>query len=99
MLLIFGSINADLIVPVARLPHPGETVLAGAVGPDPFARVALSLLQRDGVDTSLVRKVEQPTGCAAIMVSSTGENMIAVAPGANASVRSDQVPDKLLDPK
>src|SRR5882762_849408 len=122
MILIFGSINVDLIVPVPNLPQPGETVLggdyalvpggkganqalaarrsgsevvlAGAVGPDPFARVALSLLQRDGVDTSLVRKVEQPTGCAAIMVSSAGENMIAVATGANASVRSDQVPNK-----
>jgi ribokinase len=30
------------------------------------------------------------------MVSSEGENMIAVAPGANASARSDQVPDDLL---
>jgi len=30
------------------------------------------------------------------MVSSEGENTIAVAPGANASARSDQVPDELL---
>ena len=124
MIVIFGSINVDLIVPVPRLPRPGETVLggdyallpggkganqalaarragaevilAGAVGADPFAGIALELLRRDGVDTRFVRIVESPTGCAAIMVSSTGENTIAVAPGANASARSNQVPDELL---
>ena len=124
MIVVFGSINVDLIIPVPRLPRAGETVLggdyallpggkganqalaarragaevvmAGAVGADPFAGVALDLLRGDGVDTRLVRVVGGPTGCAAITVSSEGENTIAVAPGANASVRSDQVPDELL---
>ena len=124
MIVVFGSINVDLIVPVPRPPRPGETVLGGdyallpggkganqalaarragaevvlasAVGADSFAGLALDLLRRDGVDTRLVRVVEQPTGCAAIMVSSEGENVIAMAPGANASARSDQVPDELL---
>ena len=124
MIVVFGSINVDLVVPVPRLPRAGETVLggdyallpggkganqalaahragaevvlAGAVGADSFAGLALDLLRRDGVDTRLVRVVEQPTGFAAIMVSSEGENTIAVAPGANASARSDQVPDELL---
>ena len=124
MIVIFGSINVDLIVPVPRLPRPGETLLGGdyallpggkganqalaarhagaevalvgAVGADPFAGIALDLLRRAGVDTQLVRVVEQATGCAAIMVSSDGENIIALAPGANASARSDQVPDLLL---
>jgi ribokinase len=127
MILVFGSINVDLIVPVPHLPHPGETVLggdysilpggkganqalaarragaevmlAGAVGTDAFADIALDPLRREGVDTRLVRTVEQPTGCAAIMVSAEGENAIAVAPGANASVRADQVPDELLGPE
>jgi ribokinase len=124
MIVVFGSINVDLTVPVPCLPRAGETVLGGdyallpggkganqalaarragteialvgAVGADSFACIALDLLRRDGVDTRLVQVVEQPTGCAAIMVSSEGENMIAVAPGANASARSDQVPDDLL---
>jgi ribokinase len=127
MIVNFGSINVDLIIPVPRLPQPGETVLggdyallpggkganqalaarragsevilAGAIGPDAFAGIALDLLRRGGVDTHLVRIVEQPTGCAAIMVSCTGENTIAVAPGANVGARSDQVPDELLDGK
>ena len=125
MILVFGSINADLIIPVPRLPRPSETVLggdyallpggkganqalaarrvgaavalAGAVGADAFADIALDLLRREGVDVRLVQVVPQPTGCAAIMVSSEGENSIAVASGANMSARSDQVPDGLLD--
>src|SRR6266852_1196734 len=102
MILVFGSINVDLIVPVPHLPRPGETVLggdyrllpggkganqalaarrsgsevilAGAVGADSFAGIALDRLRREGVDTRLVRSVAQPTGCAAIMVSREGEN-------------------------
>lgn len=124
MILVFGSINVDLMVPIARLPRPGETILgadyalapggkganqalaarragakvmlAGAVGPDAFAGIALGLIRSSTVDTHLVRTVEQPTGCAAIMVSAAGENMIAVAPGANARLRSDDIPDELL---
>jgi ribokinase len=126
MILIFGSINVDVIVPVQRLPYPGETVLggdlavlpggkganqamaarragaevamAGAVGGDSFAAVALEPLRRAGIDIRLVQTVERPTGCAAIMVSATGENMIAVAPGANLCAQSDQVPEERLGP-
>ena len=42
MILVFGSINVDLIVPVPQLPKPGETVLGGhcvvAVGYDDSQR-------------------------------------------------------------
>src|SRR5205823_11668801 len=106
MIIVFGSINVDVIVPVPRLPQPGETVLggsyellpggkganqalaarragaevmlAGAVGRDSFAAITLDSLRGAGVDTRLVRAVEHPTGCAAIMVSAAGENTIAV---------------------
>jgi ribokinase len=125
MILTFGSINADIVVPVPKLPQPGETVLggsyellaggkganqalaarragadvmlAGAVGRDGFAAIALASLHSEGVDTHLVRDIELPTGCAMIMVSPAGENIIAVAPGANMGLRCDWVPEDLLD--
>jgi ribokinase len=125
MILTFGSINADIVVPVPKLPQPGETVLGGsyellpggkganqalaarragaevmlvgAVGSDGFAAIALASLHGEGVDTHLVRGIELPTGCALIMVSSSGENIIAVAPGANMGVRCDWVSEDLLD--
>jgi len=127
MILVFGSINIDLMVPVPGLPRPGETVLggdhrllpggkganqalaagraggsvmmAGAVGEDAFAGTALELLRRDGVDLALVRQVERPTGLAAIMVSGSGENLIAVASGANAAITAEFVPDDMLGPQ
>jgi ribokinase len=127
MILVFGSINIDLLVPVPGLPRPGETVLggdyrllpggkganqalaacragasvvmAGAVGKDAFAGAALDLLRRDGVDLALVRQVDRPTGLAAIMVGGSGENLIAVASGANAAVTAEMVPDDMLAPQ
>jgi ribokinase len=71
-------------------------MLAGAVGQDSFAAIGLDSLRAAGVDTRLVRSLQLPTGCAAVMVSASGENTIAVAPGANAGLRSEWVPDELL---
>jgi ribokinase len=121
MILVFSSINVDVLVPVPHLPQRGETVLggdyrllpggkganqalaacragaavalAGAVGTDAFAGVALALLRRDGVALGLVRRVERPTGCAVVIVAETAENAIAVASGANSLVAAAQVPD------
>ena len=127
MILVFGSINIDVLVPVPRLPLPGETalggdyvllpggkganqalaarragasvIMAGAVGNDGFAALALENLSRDGVDLALVRRVDRPTGCAAIMVGANGENLIAVAPGANRNAEAAGVPDSVLGPE
>jgi ribokinase len=130
VILVFGSLNVDVLVPVPRLPKPGETVLggdyrllaggkganqalaarragaavamAGAVGHDDFAEVALNGLRNAGVDLSLVRRVAAPTGCALIMVVAEGqrhgENLIAVASGANRAAAAADVPDALLGP-
>lgn len=126
MILVFGSINLDVLVPVPQLPLPGETVLggdyallpggkganqalaarragafvamAGAAGEDAFAALALANLRAEGVDLGLVRMTGRPTGCAAIMVGAGGENLIAVAPGANGDAVSADVPDAALGP-
>jgi ribokinase len=57
-----------------------------AVGDDAFADMALKLLQEGGVDLSQVQKAKATTGIAMIFVDASGENVIAVLPGANGTV-------------
>ncbi len=65
----------------------GSTVqMRGAVGRDQFADSALGSLNRAGVKLAGLRKVEGATGTALILVDGTGENMIAVVPGANGKI-------------
>jgi ribokinase len=65
-----------------------EVALAGAVGDDAFAPLALARLEEAGVDLSGVRKVSAPTGAAFIAVDAAGRNQIVVAAGANAHARA-----------
>lgn len=60
--------------------------MVGAVGKDSFAAEALALLRDGKVDLSGVAETFASTGTALIMVGDDGENIIAVVPGANASV-------------
>jgi len=92
-LLVFGSINLDLGIPVPRLPALGETLL----GDDALRTAALRLLSEAGVDLAGVRVLPGlSTGLASIAVTPDGDNAIVVAPGANAMLRADWVPDAAL---
>lgn len=119
--VVFGSINLDLSLPVDHLPAAGETVvggrllrawggkganqavaasrygaavqMVGAVGHDEWSEPALDALRQEGVDVSRVKQVDTSTGTAVILVDDGGENLIAVAPGAN----DDADPAALLD--
>lgn len=125
MVVVFGSINADLVARVAHLPREGETqaasayathaggkganqalgarragaevALVGAVGRDDHADAALAQLRSAGVALDAVRVVDGPTGIALIHVDDAGRNTITVVPGANASLRASDLPDRLLD--
>lgn len=126
MIVVFGSINVDLVTRVDAIAAPGETVLgpsyatvpggkganqalaarlagaevclAGVVGRDGFAPVALARLEAEGVDLSLVARVEAPTGAAFISVDARGQNAITVAAGANAYARAAQIEGLALKP-
>ncbi len=76
-----GGKGANQAVAAARLGVP--TMLIAAVGHDDHARLALRHLTAAGVDTSAVHAVEAPTGVAQILVDASGENLIAIAAGAN----------------
>ena len=77
-----GGKGANQAVAAARL---GANVrFVGAVGDDDFAGPALAGLRAAGVDTELSQG--SATGVALILVDEAGENVIVVAPGANAEL-------------
>lgn len=95
-----GGKGANQAVAAARA--GGEVVFVTAVGDDEFGRQALDGYRRDGIDASHARTVAgTPSGVALIFVDDDGENMIGVAPGANACLGPDDVdrlPDDLFRP-
>jgi ribokinase len=111
-IVVIGSANTDMMVRVATLPIPGQTVVGmgfavsqggkganqavaaarlGAtvtfvtrLGRDAFGQAAEAAYQREGLDLKyLVWDEEAASGVALILVDEGGENIIAVAPGAN----------------
>ncbi|WP_182085569.1 ribokinase [Aureimonas sp. ME7] len=119
MIVVFGSVNVDLVCKVRSIARPGETVLApgyeqlsggkganqavaaaraggrvhfvGAVGQDAFGEGEAAILADEGIDTTGLARLNDPTGCAFITVAADGENAITVASGANRSVRANQL--------
>jgi ribokinase len=74
---------------VAAARAGAEVQFVGAVGTDPAAEALLAHLLASNVGTDGVLTVPGPSGTAAIMVDADAENMIVVAPGANAHLVLD----------
>ncbi|MGE8189011.1 ribokinase [Pseudomonas sp. NPDC086278] len=58
-------------------------MLAGCIGADENGETAIQYLREAGVDLSLLKVTDAPTGTASIFVGESGENMIIVVPGSN----------------
>lgn len=72
-------------------PADGGVAIVGAVGDDELGREAIAALEAEGVDCSaLAVRQGMATGVALIVVDGAGENQIAVAPGANATVSPEE---------
>ncbi|MDQ3066125.1 MAG: ribokinase [Actinomycetota bacterium] len=82
-----GGKGANQAVACARL--GARVTLVCAVGRDVFADEAMP--EQEGL-TVVATRVDAPTGVALILVDATGENQIAVAPGANAELRELEMP-------
>lgn len=117
--VVFGSLNMDLVFRVPRVPDAGETLQArsfmsnpggkganqavacarqgacvamvGRVGDDAFGLALKASLEADGVDARHVATDAASTGVALIMVDDGAQNRIALSPGANASVGSEDI--------
>ncbi len=74
-----------------------DTQLIGAIGNDAFAPQALELLDRGGVDLSGVKTSQTTTGIALIFVGGTGENMIVIAQGANATLMPEDIAPSVIN--
>jgi ribokinase len=80
-----GGKGANQAVAAARLGAP--TAFVGAIGADRFGTEARDALAAEGVDLDALVVVHgEPTGVAVIVVDAAGENLIAVASGANAAL-------------
>jgi ribokinase len=81
-----GGKGANQALAAQRL--GAEVSLVAAVGTDPAADEALTLLRADGVDLARVRVLDgASTGLALITVDADGDNTIVVVPGANAHLQ------------
>jgi ribokinase len=88
-----GGKGANQAHAAARL--GAATVLVAAVGTDPAAEAERAALEQDGADPSELVSCDGPSGVAIILVDDAGENMIAVAPGANQRLSADLVARRL----
>ena len=79
-----GGKGGNQAVAAARL--GADVAVVGAVGADDLGLAARAALAEEGIDVTHLATVERPTGVALIFVDEQSENLIAVAPGANAAL-------------
>jgi ribokinase len=89
-----GGKGGNQAVAAARL--GADVAFVGAVGDDDFGAAARAALAAEGIDVTHLLVAPRPTGVALIVVDERAENLIAVAPGANASPTPASVTAALL---
>ncbi len=90
-----GGKGGNQAAAAARLGIP--VMLVAALGDDEFGATARAALAREGVGTDVLVTLDHTaTGVALILVDAKAENMIAVAPGANAGLTAAHVRNALV---
>jgi len=85
-----GGKGANQAVAAARL--DAELTLAARLGRDAYGQATMGAMQAEGINVDhMVWDDEAPSGVAVIMVDASGENVIAVIPGANQNLCPDDV--------
>lgn len=85
-----GGKGANQAVAAAKL--GARVCFVAKLGDDLFGRQSLENFRKEGLDTTHVTlSAEAPSGVALIMVDEAGNNVIAVAPGANARLSAEDV--------
>lgn len=77
---------------IASVRSGSNTIFIGKVGRDLYGEHMISQLKDDGVNTDYILKdPTESSGIAFIMIDKDGENMISVAPGANAKLMPEDI--------
>ncbi|HEX2949493.1 MAG TPA: ribokinase [Armatimonadota bacterium] len=85
-----GGKGANQAVAAAR--NGADVTFITALGDDNLGTESLARFSREGINTSHISiKHGVPTGVALILIDAQGENMIAVAPGANGELQPDDL--------
>mgnify|MGYP006300617795 CR=1 FL=1 len=87
-----GGKGANQAVAAARM--GARVSMLGRVGRDAFGARLRDALATEGIDVRRLEDVEGPSGAAFITVDATGQNTIVVAPGANARLAPDDLPEE-----
>lgn len=82
----FGGKGANQVIAANRL--GGNSIFVTALGNDIYANSLKTHFEKEGIDvTYIINDTDNSTGTAVIYVAESGENCIAVAPGANYSLQ------------
>ncbi|WP_115863757.1 ribokinase [Halorussus litoreus] len=84
-----GGKGSNQAVAAARL--GADATFVGRIGDDRFGDDAVALWDEAGVDAAVERVPGEHTGVGFVVVEQSGENAIAVAPGANAHLDGEAV--------
>ena len=90
---VHGGKGGNQAVAASRL--GARAIMVGVVGGDDLGEAARKELESENVDVAEVRSGNDPTGVAQILVDAGGENLIAVAGGANEELSADMVSESL----
>ena len=87
-----GGKGANQAVAAARL--GGDVSLIARIGSDAFGKMAVENFKKEKISTeNIYTDSDAPSGVAFIVVDDSGENVIVVAPGANAKLSEKDIQD------
>ena len=93
---MFGGKGANQAVAAVRA--GGEVTFVTSIGDDGYAKELRAHFRSNGMNIDHLHKVDKmATGVALILVDNSGENCIAVAPGANAKLTPNMLDEKLIE--
>jgi ribokinase len=92
-----GGKGANQAIAAAR--DGAVTAFIGRIGTDSFGATALAALADLGIEISGLKTVPGTTGLAAVWVDGDGQNQIAVASGANSTLKADALCDREIGPE